>query len=142
MLRNLVRPLIVVALAGGAIAMAACDDDPDPEEARVAVCEDAAAVDQARDVLEALGDSNTFDDFEAAAEDLASALDDFESSAEDYLDANDALVDTYVSTLQDLDDAIDNLSSDMTISEARAEIQEEYDAAVAARDAIIDSANC
>ena len=142
MLQSILRPMAALAIAGGAIAFVACDDDPDPEEARVALCEDYAALTQAQADLDALDDSATFDQFEDAAELVIERAEALQESAEDYLEANDDLTDSYAQALEALDDAIDNLSSDMTVGDAKAQIQDEYNAAVAARDELIASANC
>ena len=145
MLRTFVRPVLALALAAGTIAFIACDDEDDPadtEAARVALCEDVATAEQAKTDLDALTDANTFAEFDAAADALDSALDDVGSSAEDFLGESDALVEAYITALENLDDALGELNQDMTVADARASIQEEFDAAVAARDALIASANC
>jgi len=136
------KALGVLAVAGISLGLLACDDDPDPEEARVAVCNDYTEYQNAVADYDALGDSQTLTEYEAAANRVADAASDLEDSATDYLDANDPLVEELVTALDNLDNALGDLTESMTAGEAKAAVKDEYDAAVAARDKIVDNANC
>jgi len=136
------KALGVLAIAGISLGLFACDDDPDPEEARVAVCNDYTEYQDAVADYDALGDTQTLTEYEAAADRVAAAADDLEDSATDYLDANDPLVEELVVALDNLDEALGDLTEDMTAGEAKASVKDEQDAAIAARDKIVANANC
>ena len=132
------------ACALGAVAFVglACGDDVSEEEALANVCSDIDSVEAAEANIDGLGPEATVNDLQNATNEWVEAANELEDSLGDFLESQDDLIEGYADSLESLDDALEDVSDDDTLADAQAAVGDEYDAAIASRDAIVAQVQC
>jgi hypothetical protein len=126
-------------MAGAALVLGACDDDPSEEEATTAYCDDLSALGDALNVYADLGVDSTIDDVEQAQDDVADAYEAVQDSAADVADAR---LDDLEGAYDSLASSVDDISGEDTVGEAITTIASQANAVEAARADLVSSANC
>jgi hypothetical protein len=134
----------VAALGVGAFAFSACEDDISEADAVAAFCEDQQAYNTAAANLEAIEQdgSATVAQLEAAYEQYYDSYAELVNSAEDYLSTQDEELGALGDSLDSLEDAIGEIDESQTIDQVKADLQDERDAVVAAKDEVTASVTC
>jgi hypothetical protein len=128
---------ILVAVLG--IAAVACDDDESEADLTARLCSDLVNLQAADAAFDTLDETSTVEDLESLNSAYASALDDVVDSANA---VGDIRVDGIEDAYNDLDQAIDDVPSDATISDGLASIQPAVDAVGEAYVAAFSSVGC
>lgn len=128
---------ILVAVLG--IAAVACDDDESEADLTAQLCSDLVNLQAADAAFDTLDENSTVEDLESLNSAYASALDDVVDSANA---VGDIRVDGIEDAYNDLDQAIDDVPSDATISDGLASIQPAVDAVGEAYVAAFSSVGC
>ena len=119
----------------------ACSDDDGPSEvdAVAVLCSDLATLQAADAAFDSLSSSSTLDEIKAAGNVYDSAVDNVVSSAKDVASARSAPIED---ATNDLDKAISDIPSDVTISEALDSISDELAAVDAAYTEAFSGVDC
>jgi outer membrane murein-binding lipoprotein Lpp len=136
---NLSMKWILVLGAAILLLCAAGCTQPSPEEAEAQLCADLDELETALQELESLDDTATIGEVRAAEENVTSAWNNVRSSAQARGDVN---VDQLEAAYTDLDNAVNDLPEDITVAEARTQLQPQIDAVKQAWQQVFSSANC
>lgn len=134
--RTIVALACSIAMAG---TLTACTSNETQEEAEAAVCTSLASVRTAVDGVKALSADSTFDEVDAARRSLASAIDDLKQNA---ADLNEADVAALEAARDDIADAVKDVSSGDTLSEAATSVTTSTTALDAALTEIDNGVQC
>ena len=129
--------LVVLGLAG--LLLAACRDDPSPEEAREQLCTDLAVLQNELDALLRLTPTDTMGELRAAVDNVQDAAEDARSAAEDY---DEAVADNLNAAWEDLEQAAEDLPDDMTVEAGLEQITPQVEAVSAARATAAEEVDC
>lgn len=135
--RNL-KWILTLGVAVLLLCAAGCTQ-PSPEEAEAQLCSDMADLDAAIQELESLDETATVGDVRAAEENVTSAWNSVRSSAQTLEEVNTEQLEA---AYNDLDGAVQGLPDDITVSEARTQLQPYIDSVKQAWLAVYTSANC
>jgi outer membrane murein-binding lipoprotein Lpp len=136
---NLSMKWILVLGAAILLLCAAGCTQPSPEEAEAQLCADLAKLDAALQEYDALDENATLAEVRAAQDNVTSAWSDVRDSAQARRDVN---VDQLDAAYNDLENAVNDLPEDITIAEARTQLQPQIDAVKQALQQVFSSANC
>ncbi|RPI29915.1 MAG: hypothetical protein EHM52_04165 [Actinomycetota bacterium] len=123
--------LVALAVVALGLGLAACGDEPTPEEAKQQLTTDLDAFKASVEDMKALSVNSTVDEWEAAKADAQAAWDKAAESAKDVKGAEVAEVEA---AWDDLAQTIDDISGDTPISEIVPSIAAKIDALRAAYD--------
>ncbi|GAA1495040.1 hypothetical protein [Paeniglutamicibacter kerguelensis] len=128
--------LTLTALLG--VSLAACSSTP--EENTAAACESYAAfVGSVAEVKTSLDSGSTVGDIQAARDKVASTYDDLRKSMENVAEDRKGELDT---AWNDLNKAVNDVSSSMTVPEAKASLSDDVAKVEAAQEAVGEDLKC
>ncbi len=130
--------ILVLGAAVLLLCVAGCTQ-PSPQEAEAQLCADLTNLQTSLQELESLNETATIGDVKAAEANVTSAWNDVRSSAQTRRDVN---TDQLEAAYTDLDNAVQGLPNDITVSEARTQLQPQIDAVKQAWQQVFTSANC
>jgi len=123
--------LVALAVVALGLALAACSDEPTPEEAKQQLTTDLDAFKASVEDMKTLSVNSTVDEWEAAKADAQAAWDKVVESAKD---VEEAQVDEVEAAWDSLAQTIDDIDGDTPIAEIVPSITAEIDALRAAYD--------
>jgi hypothetical protein len=97
------------------------EESPAAEGAEEQLCADLEALDDAVFNLQAINETNTVDELQAARDDVRQALDDVAASA---AEVSEARVDDLEAAYQGVDEAVANVEGGQTLAEVQADLQD------------------
>jgi hypothetical protein len=141
MTRKWIFPALSILAVFLAVGFVACSDDDDDGgdssvSAEAQLCADLAGLETALDDLQAINETNTVDELQAAQDDVKQAVDDVKSSA---VDVADARVDDVDGAYTTLDEVVTGVEGDQTIADIQAELQDAIVDVITARDGLNNS---
>jgi hypothetical protein len=129
----------ISVMAGAALVLGACSDDPSEEEAAAAYCSDLDALGDSLGAYADLGVDSTIDEVEEAQEDVADA---YEAVQDSGADVAEARLDDLEAAYDELASSVNDISGEDTVGEAITNIATEANAVEAARADLVSSAGC
>lgn len=132
------RPILLVLLVAG-LLVAACRDDPSPEEAREQLCNDLRVLQNEVDALLRLTSTDTVGELRAAVDSVREAAEDAEQSAEDY---DEAVANNLAAAKDALDQAAEDLPGSVTVEEGLASLTPQIEAVSDARALAAEEVDC
>jgi outer membrane murein-binding lipoprotein Lpp len=130
--------ILVLGAAVLLLCAAGCTQ-PSPEEAEAQLCSDLADLDAALQEFESLDANAAVGDVRAAEDNVTQAWNNVRNSAQTLEEVN---TDQLEAAYNDLDNAVQSLPDDITVSEARTQLQPQIDAVKQAWLQVYTSANC
>jgi hypothetical protein len=130
--------ILVLGAAVLLLCAAGCTQ-PSPEEAEAQLCADLGELDTALQELESLDETATVGEVRAAEENVTSAWNNVRSSAQTLEEVN---TDQLEAAYTELDGAVQGLPDDITVAEAKTQLQPYIDSVKQAWLQVYTSANC